>query len=68
MYYLLLILFFIILYFVFVKLLSSILKGCLVAVLVIVLFIGIDVLVKSSKEPVNIFGLFKVDNFEVIKL
>ena len=68
MYYLLLLLLFIVSYYVFVKLLSSLVKGCLMAVLILILFVGVTLFLKSRREPVNIFNLYKIDNFEVIRI
>lgn len=68
MFYLLAALLFIILYYVFVKLLSSIVKGCLVAVLVLILIMAGSVLVRSTKYPVYILNWYKVDNFNIEKL
>lgn len=68
MFYLLAALLFIILYYVFVKLLSSIVKGCLVAVLVLILVLAGITMVRSTKEPVNILNLYQVDNFNIERL
>jgi len=68
MFYLLALLLFIILYYVFMKLLSSIVKGCMMAVFVVVLVSLVFVFVKSSQEPVYLFNKYKVDNFKVVKL
>jgi ascorbate-specific PTS system EIIC-type component UlaA len=68
MFYLLAALLFIILYYVFVKLLSSIVKGCLVAVLVLFLVLAGSVFIRSTKRPVYIFDWYKVDSFNIVKL
>ena len=68
MYYLLALLLFIICYYVFVKLMSSIVKGCLMAVFVLILVTVVVIFVRSSKEPVNILNMYKVDNYEVTKI
>ncbi len=68
MFYLLALLLFIILYYVFVKLLSSIVKGCMMAVFVVALVSLVIVFVKSSQEPVYLLDMYKVDNFEVVRL
>lgn len=68
MFYLLAALLFIILYYVFVKLLSSIVKGCLVAFLVLILVLVGITMVRSTKEPVNILNLYQVDNFNIERL
>jgi len=68
MYYLLLLLLFITVYYVFMKILGSLLKGCLTAVLFVFVAYVISVMVKSTKQPVNVFGIYQVDNFNVRKL
>ena len=65
MYYLLALLLFLILYYVFVHVLSSVVKGCLMAIFVLLLVIGITLFVRSANEPVNILGIIEIDNFEV---
>ncbi|MFC1622170.1 hypothetical protein ACFL13_02190 [Patescibacteria group bacterium] len=50
------------------KLLSSIVKGCLVALLIAILVIIISIFVKSTKEPVEIFGVYRINNFEITRL
>ena len=68
MYYLLALLLFIISYYVFVKLLSSVLKGCMFAILVLILFVLITAFLRSAKDPVYIFDMYKIDNFEIMKI
>jgi hypothetical protein len=68
MYYLLLLLLFIVLYTVFVKILGSLIKGCLMAFGIVLIVYTIYIMVNSIKQPMNIFGLYEVDNFNVRKL
>lgn len=68
MFYLLALLLFIILYYIFVKLLSSMVKGCLMAVFVLILVSVVVAFAKSTKEPVNVMGWYKIDNFNIVKL
>lgn len=68
MYYLLLLLLFIILYYVFMKVLGSLVKGCLTAFFVVFVAYAVVVMIKSTKEPVDVFGLYQVDNFTIRKL
>jgi hypothetical protein len=68
MYYILLLLLFGVLYYVFMKLLSSILKGCLVSLFISLVVSAGIILYKSTKEPVDILGFYTVDNFEVIRV
>lgn len=37
------------------------------ALLVVILVYTIGLFVRSTKEPVNIFGLYTINNFEVVK-
>ena len=67
MYYVLLLLLFGLLYYVFTKILSSVLKGCMVSLFIFVVVLAAIILYKSTKEPVNILGLYVVENFEVTK-
>ena len=67
-YYLLALIFFGILYFTLAKLLSSILKGCLVSVGIFVIVFGTYVFLKSTKEPVVLFHSILIDNFDVTYL
>lgn len=68
MFYLLSLLLFIILYYIFVKLLSSLVKGCLMAVFVLLLVTVIFLFVRSASEPVEILGRYEIDNFEVTRI
>jgi hypothetical protein len=65
MYYVLAAIFFIVVYFAFAKLLSSILKGCLVTAGVFILLLTSYVLLKSSVEPVILFDRYKIKNFRI---
>ena len=65
MYYLLALIFFVILYFTLAKFLSSVLKGCLVSVGIVVIVFGISVFLKSTRAPVLLFDRIIIDNFEV---
>ena len=65
MYYVLAAIFFIIVYFALAKILSSILKGCLVTVGIFVVLGAVFVFVKSIQNPVVLFNYITVDNFNV---
>ncbi|MBN1162216.1 hypothetical protein JXA34_00555 [Patescibacteria group bacterium] len=67
MYYVLLLLLFGLLYYVFAKILSSMIKGCLVSAFILIVVLAGIILYKSTKEPVNILGLYVVDNFEITR-
>ncbi len=68
MYYVLAAIFFIIVYFALTKILSSLLKGCLVTLGIFILFVGGYVFLKSTKEPVLLFNTYIVDNFKITKV
>jgi hypothetical protein len=68
MYYVLLLLLFGLLYFVFMKILSSVLKSCLVSLFIFVVVLTGIILYKSTKEPVNVLGLYLVDHFKLTRI
>ncbi|MFA6982233.1 MAG: hypothetical protein WC243_04415 [Patescibacteria group bacterium] len=68
MYYILALLLLIVIYYLFVKVLSSLAKGCITVVLFGIAASIVVVFVRSRKAPVNIFGYYVIDNFEVRKL
>ncbi|MBT6401598.1 hypothetical protein HN803_01730 [candidate division WWE3 bacterium] len=65
MYYLLAAAFFIIIYFALAKLLSSLLKGCLVTAGVAVFVYFAYAFVTSSVKPVNILNKIIIDNYQI---
>lgn len=65
MYYILAALFFVVVYLALVKLLSSMLKGCLVTAGLFVLVFATYTFVKSTQAPVVLFDYLLIDNFEV---
>ena len=65
MYYILAALFFVVVYLALVKLLSSMLKGCLVTAGLFVLVFTTYTLVRSSQEPIILFDYLLIDNFNV---
>jgi hypothetical protein len=52
----------------FIKALGSVIKGILTTTFVIVVVVFIYVMLKSISSPVNLFGIYQVDNFEITKL
>ena len=68
MYYLLLIVLVAIVFYVVTHVVSSIFKGCMVTVFVVIIGLLVFFLIKSTKEPVNVFGYYQIDNFEVTKI
>lgn len=65
MYYLLAVAFFIIVFFALAKLLSSLLKGCLVTAGVAAFVYFAYAFVTSSVEPVTILNKIRIDNYQV---
>ncbi len=68
MYYVLAAIFFIIVYFALTKILSSMLKGCLVTLGIFILISSGYALLKSTKEPVTLFNTYVIDNFNISKI
>ncbi|OGC59741.1 hypothetical protein A2380_03130 [candidate division WWE3 bacterium RIFOXYB1_FULL_43_24] len=50
------------------RILSSMLKGCFVAVGLLLIVITIFLLYKSTVEPIELFGIYRIDNFQITKL
>jgi len=48
--------------------LSSLIKGCFVAVSLFLIVITIFLLYKSTVEPIEVFGIYRIDNFRITKL
>ena len=68
MYYLLLLLLFVVLYYVFVKVLSSIVKGCFTAFFIVFVVFAVYVMLKSTKESVNLFGLNRLTDLKLERI
>lgn len=68
MYYLLLIVLVAIVFYAVTHVVSSILKGCMVAVFVAIIGLLVFFFIKSTKEPVSIFGYYQIDNFEITRI
>ena len=52
----------------FIKALGSVIKGILTTTFVIAVIAFIYVMFSSISKPVELFGLYRVDNFEITKL
>ncbi|GIW69470.1 MAG: hypothetical protein KatS3mg101_0217 [Patescibacteria group bacterium] len=50
------------------RILSSLIKGCLIALGVFIIVITAFLVYKSSREPVELFGIYRLHNFEITKL
>lgn len=68
MYYLLILLFLIVLYWVFVKILGSLLKGCFTLLGIVILVVIVLIFLKSIKKPVTIFDRYVINNFKITKV
>jgi hypothetical protein len=51
-----------------VKILSSVIKGCLTTVAIIVLVIALYLMYKSTVEPISVFNLYRIQNFKVTRI
>ena len=67
MYYVILALLILVVFVVSARILSSLVKGCFVAVGLFLIVITIFLLYKSTVEPVQVFGIFKIDNLKITK-
>jgi len=65
MYYILAAIFFVVVYLALVKLLSSMLKGCLVTAGLFVLVFSAYTLFRSQQGPIILFDYLLIDNFNV---
>ncbi len=68
MYYLLMTALILVVFIVVTRILSSLVKGCLVSVLVFLIVITAFLLYKSTVEPIEVFGIYKIHNLEITKL
>ena len=68
MYYVLMTLLILVVFIVATRILSSMLKGCFVAVGLLLIVITIFLLYKSTVEPINVFGKYRIYNFQITKL
>ena len=68
MYYFLALLLFTILFVFFVKLLSSVVKGCVSAFVLALAVIFILIMIRSTKGPVTLFNTIKIDNFKFSRM
>ncbi len=59
---------FIVLYIIFVKVLSSLVKGCLTAVFVVLIIVVIGILIRSTIAPVNVLNILMVDNLHISRI
>ena len=55
-------------FYVLVKILSSVIKGCLSTLAIIVLVITLYLMYKSTIEPVSVFNLYRIQNFKVTRI
>jgi len=67
MYYLLYLLLLVLLYYFIFKVLGSIVKGCFTFVIILAIaLIGFN-MIKSTKEPIDVFGIYKIENFVITR-
>ncbi|HBY09815.1 hypothetical protein A2473_02815 [candidate division WWE3 bacterium RIFOXYC2_FULL_42_13] len=68
MYYVILALLILVVFIVATRILSSLIKGCFVAVSLFLIVITIFLLYKSTVEPIEVFGIYRIDSFRITKL
>jgi hypothetical protein len=68
MYYILVAVLALLIFLLFVKALGAVLKGIVTVVFLVAVILAAVVFFKSLSEPVDIFGLYKVDKFIVTKV
>ncbi|AHB39963.1 TPA: hypothetical protein DHW62_01245 [candidate division WWE3 bacterium] len=68
MYYVVLTLLILVVFVVAARILSSVVKGCFLAVGLFLIVITIFLLYKSTVEPIEVFGIYRIDNFRITKL
>lgn len=68
MYYIILTAFILVVFIVTARILSSIVKGCLISIGLFLIVITGFLLYKSTVKPVEVFGIYKIDNFEITRL
>jgi hypothetical protein len=54
--------------YVFTHVLKSIVMGCLTSLSLLIIGLFVFLLVKSTKEPVNVFNYYIIDNFEISRI
>lgn len=67
MYYIILALIALFVFYIFVKILSSVIKGCLVTVIVLVLVMTLYLMYKSTREPVSLLNLYKIQDLKITR-
>lgn len=51
----------------FIKALGVVVKGILTSLFVLIIFISLFIMYKSLQGPVDLFGIYQVEKFEVTK-
>jgi hypothetical protein len=51
----------------FIKALGVVVKGILTTIFVLIIFVSLFVMYKSTQGPVDLFGVYRVDKFEVTR-
>ncbi|MBW6441434.1 hypothetical protein K0B04_00805 [Patescibacteria group bacterium] len=67
MYYILAATFALLIFVLFIKALGAVLRGILTTVFLIIIVVSVIIMFKSLNEPVELFGLYRVENFEITK-
>ncbi len=67
MYYILASVLALLIFILFIKALGTVLKGIITSIFVIIVIASAVIMFKSLKAPVDIFGVYRVEKFEVTK-
>jgi hypothetical protein len=50
------------------KVLSSAIKGCFSAILVVFIVVAVILMIRSTKEPIEIFDFYRIDNLIITRM
>ena len=67
MYYILIVSIALLIFVLFIKALGAVIKGILTTLFVLLVIASIFIMYKSLQGPVDIFGIYKVEQFEIAK-
>ena len=67
MYYILAATLLLLIFVLFIKALGTVLKGIITSLFVLIIVVSLVIMFKSLSQPVDLFGLYRVEKFEVTK-
>jgi hypothetical protein len=68
MYYLIFALITLLVFYVVMKIVSSVIKGCLVTLVFVTLVLAVYLMYKSTIEPVTVLNLYRIQDFKVTRI